>query len=60
MNQIENANQVKRLSRGWSDDMDDQAIARRLEIVDRLYETWLKLKTAKPIHQESENNSKDQ
>ena len=60
MNQIEYANQVKRLSRGWSDDMDGQAIARRLELVDQLYETWLKLKTAKPIHQESENDSKAQ
>ncbi len=44
---IERANQVKRQSRGWSDDMDSHAICRRLAIVEELYVTWLALKKAR-------------
>jgi len=43
----ERASQSKRRSRGWSDDMDSQAISRRLAIVEQLYSTWLTLKGAR-------------
>ena len=45
----ERANRSKRQSRGWSDDMDRQAISRRLAIVEELYSTWLVLKKARKI-----------
>ena len=44
---IEQASQMKLTSRGWSDDMDSTAIARRLAIVENLYAAWLTLKKAR-------------
>jgi hypothetical protein len=44
----EQADHSKRRSRGWSNDMDGQAISRRLAIVEQLYSTWLVLQDARP------------
>ena len=41
---IEQANHRKRQSRGWSDEMNSQAISQRLAIVEELYSTWVVLK----------------
>ena len=41
---MEQANQSKRQSRGWSDEMDSQAISRRLAIVEELHAAWTVLK----------------
>jgi hypothetical protein len=49
MEPIENAEQMKRKSRGWSDDMSSHAIARRLTLVSDLYNTWRSLQTAKKV-----------
>ena len=46
---IERANRSKRQSRGWSDEMDSQAISRRLAIVEELYSTWLALKKVRKM-----------
>lgn len=46
---IERANRSKRQSRGWSDEMDSQAISRRFAIVEELYSTWVALKNARKI-----------
>ena len=50
---IERADRSKRQSRGWSDDMDSQAISRRLAIVEELYATWLALKDARKMRSPS-------
>ena len=50
---IERADRGKRQSRGWSDEMDSRAIARRLAIVEELYATWLALKDARKIRSPS-------
>jgi len=47
MSPIDRANHMKRQSRGWSNDMDGQAIARRLQIAEDLYSTWLALSKAR-------------
>lgn len=44
-----NADQCKRKSRGWSDDMDSHAIVHRLKIVDELYAAWQSLRQARKI-----------
>jgi hypothetical protein len=49
MEPIENAEQMKRKSRGWSDDMTSHAIAQRLTLVSDLYNTWRALQTAKKV-----------
>ena len=41
------ADESKRKSRGWSDEMDSESISRRLAIVDELYSCWQSLKNAK-------------
>ncbi len=41
---IEQASHSKRQSRGWSDEMDSQAISRRLAIVEELHAAWAVLK----------------
>lgn len=46
---IDRANQMKRQSRGWSNDMDSQSIARRLQIAAELYSTWLALSKARRL-----------
>jgi len=40
---------MKRQSRGWSNDMDSQSIARRLQIAAELYLTWLALSKARRL-----------
>jgi len=45
----ERADQSKRQSRGWSDDMDSGAISRRLAIVEELYSAWFALKNARKM-----------
>ena len=44
-----NAEEDKRRSRGWSDEMDSASIARRLAIVDELYDFWKSLKNARKV-----------
>ena len=46
---IERASQMKRQSRGWSNDMESKAIARRLAIVEGLHSTWLALNKARRL-----------
>lgn len=43
---IEPAERGKRRSRGWSDEMDSQAISQRLAVVEQLFAAWLALKQA--------------
>ena len=47
-----NASEQKETSRGNSTDMSPEALSRRLDIVDELYEAWLMLKNAKKIEPE--------
>jgi hypothetical protein len=44
-----NAENKKRMSRGWSDSMDSASIAQRLAVVDELYACWNSLKKARPV-----------
>jgi hypothetical protein len=39
----------KRRSRGISDDMSPEAIARRLELASQLYEAWLQFRGARRL-----------
>lgn len=48
-NPTERAKRSKRRSRGWSDDMDSQAISQRLAIVEELHAAWLALRNARTI-----------
>ncbi len=48
-NPIENADMMKRRSRGWSDDMSGPAIARRLAVVADLLKTYRTLQTAEKV-----------
>ncbi len=49
MNPIDDINQSKRESRGWSDEMTSDAIHYRLRIVADLYRTWTILQTARRV-----------
>jgi len=43
---------VKWFSRGWSDEMTPEAVRRRLEKLEQLYQAWLELKKLRPIKPE--------
>ncbi|MFM7116656.1 MAG: hypothetical protein ACKO81_03855 [Planctomycetota bacterium] len=36
-------------SRGWSDEMTPEAIRRRLDKLEQLYQAWLELKKLRPV-----------
>ncbi len=46
------ADELKRRSRGTSQDMSAAAISRRLDIVSQLYEVWCLLRTARRVGSE--------
>jgi hypothetical protein len=50
MNPTKLAEEMKRLSRGWSDDMSPEAVHRRLEILSQLYDAWLTLKKSVRVY----------
>ena len=58
-NPIENADMMKRRSRGWSDDMSGPAIARRLAVVSDLLKTYRTLQTAKKAPVSDETSARD-
>jgi hypothetical protein len=54
-----NATEQKEASRGTSTDMSPEALSRRLDIVDELYEAWLMLKNAKKIEPQINPNEQE-
>ena len=58
-NPIDNADMMKRRSRGWSDDMSGPAIALRLAVVSNLLNTYRTLQTAKKAPISDETWAKD-
>lgn len=49
MTEQTNAEEAKRQSRGWSDAMDSESIARRLAKLEELYTCWKTLGDSKKI-----------
>ena len=59
--QIDRATEMKRRSRGWSDDMSGEGVSHRLKIVAELYDLWwyLKLADRKTTTEDPTNGDQD-
>jgi hypothetical protein len=50
--EVSESQDSKWASRGWSDEMTPEAVRRRLDKLERLYQAWLELKKLRPVSPE--------